>query len=140
MDVVPNGDLKDFLNGLEDKEEEEVEEVKEKETTVWEDIFTALSSWKQSLVDVESRFETTIDFQRGIENIIYRQELDGLLSVQDARELRYVAGLWTRLLHNIASYNIGCVFVKPEIIALMLELYNLHQLGEKTFILCCEKI
>ena len=96
MDVVPNADLKDFLNGLEDKEEE----VKEKETTIWEDIFTALSSWKRSLVDGESLFETTIDIQREIENIIYRQELDGLLSVQDGRELRYVAGLWTRFLHN----------------------------------------
>ena len=140
MDVAPNTDLEDFLNGLEDKEEEVVETVKEKETTVWENIFTALSSWKQSLVDAESLFETTIDFQRGIENIIHRQELDGLLSVLDARELRNVAGLWTKLLHNIASYNIGCVFVKAEIITLMLELYKLHQLDEKTFVSWCEKL
>ena len=133
MDVAPNTDLEDFVNKLE-------REDKEKETTVWDDIFTALSSWKQSLVDVESRYETSIDFQRGIENIIHRQELDGLLSAQDGRELRYVAGLWGRLLHNITSYSIGCRFVKEEIIALMLELYNLHQLDEKIFVSCCEKL
>ena len=137
MDIVrdtdPNDNLENFVNSLEG-------EVKEKETTVWEDIFNALSSWKQSLVDAESLFGTLIDFQRGIENIIHRQELDGLLSVLDSRELRNVAGLWTKLLHNIASYNIGCVFVKAEIITLMLELYKLHQLDEKTFVSWCEKL
>ena len=123
--------LKDFLKGLEDKEV--------KETTVWDDIFTALCSWEQTLIDTESRFEKTINFQRRIENIISRQELDGLLSVQDAKDLRYVAGLWSSLLHNIASYNTGC-FVKSDIIALLLKLYNLRQLNQETFVSCCEKI
>ena len=135
MDADMNTDLEDFLNGLEDKENEIV-----KDTTVWEDIFAALTSWKQSLIDSESLFETTVEFQRSIENIIRRQELDGLLDVQDAKELRYVAGLWTTLLHNISTYNVGCAFAKGEIISLMLELYNLHQLDRKTFITCCEKL
>ena len=135
MDADMNTDLEDFLNGLEDKENEIV-----KDTTVWEDIFAALTSWKQSLIDSESLFETTVEFQRSIENIIRRQEIDGLLDVQDAKELRYVAGLWTTLLHNISTYNVGCAFAKGEIISLMLELYNLHQLDRKTFITCCEKL
>ena len=106
MDVAPNTDLEDFLNGIEEKEDETV-----KETTVWEDIFSALHSWKQSFVDVESLFEKTGDFQRGIEAIIHRQELE-----QDAKELRFVADLWTKLLNNITSYSLGCVFAKGEII------------------------
>ena len=128
-----DADINVFVNDLEDKEEV-------KDNTVWDDIFTALSSWEQTLIDTERRFEKAINFQHGIENIISRQELDGLLSVQDAKELRYIAGLWTRLLHNIASYNTGCVFAKSEIIALLLELYNLRQLNEKLFVSCCEKI
>ena len=135
MDVAPNTDLEDFLNGIETKEDETV-----KETTVWEDIFTALNSWKQSLVDVESLFEKTGDFQREVEGIIHRQELDGLLSFQDAKELRFVADLWTRLLNNITSYSLGCAFVKGEIIRLLLELYNLHLIDERIFIACCEKL
>ena len=135
MDAVRNSDLEDFLNGIEEKETTPA--VK---TSVWEDIFNALHCWKQSIVDSESLYETAIDFQCGVENIIKRQEIDGLLSVQDAKELRYVAELWTRLLSNVSSYTIGCSFVKGEIIALMLELYNLHQLDQKTFIECCEKL
>ena len=135
MDVAPNTDLEDFLNGIEEKEDETV-----KETTVWEDIFSALHSWKQSLVDVKSLFEKTGDFQRGIEAIIHRQELDGLLSLQDAKELRFVADLWTRLLNNITSYSLGCVFAKGEIIRSLLEIYNLHLIDERKFISCCEKL
>ena len=137
MVVASNTDLEDFLNGL---EEDKKVAVIEKETTVWEDIFSALDRWKQTLVDAESLSAKSNDIQREIESIIRREEIDGLLSVQDASELRYVADLWMRLLHDLNSYHVGCTSVKRNIITSMLELYNLRQIDEETFITSCEKL
>ena len=63
MDVVPDRDLFDFIDGLDAKEKDtslntkvwNKEEEKDEETDVWQDIADALNNWTQRILDNESR-------------------------------------------------------------------------------------
>ena len=99
-----------------------------------------MDRWFQNIQDAESLHEKTEDFRYKIENVLYRQQIDGLLTLQDVIEIRHVSDLWIKLLHTISSYSIGCRFVKKDVISLMLELYNLEQLDGQTFIDCSLKL
>ena len=158
MDVVPDADLLNFVDNLEEKEEESnaawntnvlnfvVDNIEEKplkeEPSVgaWSDIYEALDRWSQSILDAESSRDKTENIRLKIENVIHRQQIDGLLSHFDATELRYVTDLWIRLLHAITSFDIGCTSTKRGIITLMLELYTLNQLHQNVFIETCLKL
>ena len=86
----------------------------EEESDVWSEIADALNQWTQKTLDVETRLNTTVSFREKIEASLHRQQLDGFLNHQDIAELRYITGLWTRLLHSTSSYPIGCIFVKRD--------------------------
>ena len=154
-------DLTDFVNELEKhvcddtlqnnvtkEEEEEWEEtiVQEKpivvseENTVWEDIANGLQIWNQNIKDAEILKGKTEKFRSTVESEVYKQQLDGLLSLSEITEIGYVTGIWVSLLHNISSYNIGCKSLKKDIIGSLVELYSLKQLSRDTLINCCVKL
>ena len=83
---------------------------------------------------------TTVSLREKIEISLHRQQLDGFLHHQDIAELRYIADLWTRLLHFTSLYTIGCNFVKRDIITILLELYKLQQMTDCLFIQACLKL
>ena len=80
------------------------------------------------------------NFHRQIEKSIRRQQLDEFLSSHGITELRYITDVWIKLLNAVSSYSIGCVFVKREIITLLLELYMLKQINSCLFIETCVKL
>ena len=154
MDVVPDGDfLSEFIDSL-GKEEEEVEDERAqsssssippapitheeiKESDVWVDIEEALHIWTTRILDTETRLEKTISYRENIEASLRRQQLDGFLDHHDVAELRHVADLWAHLLNASSCYTIGCVFLKRDIITLLLELYTLKQINNNMFIEAC---
>ena len=107
---------------------------------LWEDIANALEDWTQRVLDVESRHSKVINFQQTIENSLLRQQLDGFLCSQDLSELRYIATLWIDLLNASSCYNLGCIFVKKNILSILLELYTLKQISNDLFIDACLKL
>ena len=130
MDVAPDADLLSFVDNLEEKNLKE-----ESIDGAWNDIYEALDRWSQSILDAESLRDKTEDIRLRIENSIYRQQIDGLLSHFDATVLRHVTDLWIRLLHTITSFAIGCASTKKDIITLML-----NQLDKNVFIETCLKL
>ena len=128
MDVAPDADLLNFVDNLEEKT------LKKEESSAWNDIYEALDRWSQSILDAESLRDKTEDIRLKIENSIHRQQIDVFLSHFDAAELRYVGDLWIRLLHAIATFDIGCTFTKRDILTLLLELYTLNQLNKDVFV------
>ena len=154
-------DLNDFVNELErhnydDKlqdNETKQEEKKWQETvsqekpvmvseenTVWEDIANGLQIWNQTIKDAEILRNKTENFRLTVESEVYKQQLDGLLSLSEITEIGYVTGVWVKLLHTISSYNIGCKSLKKDIIYLLVELHSLKQLSRDTLIDCCVKL
>ena len=91
-------------------------------------------------MDAESLHARSTDLRSGIENSIYRLQLDGFLSTHDVGELRYTTDLWVELLNSLSSYLMGCVFLKKNIISLLLKLYSVKQISEEIFIDSCLKL
>ena len=167
MDVVPDRDfLGEFISSLEREEdaedgeqvrnssissssssvplplpsqlihkEEEAEEGKESD--VWLDIEDALHRWTASILDAESRHDKVASFRDNIEASLRRQQLDGFLDHHDVAELRHVADLFMNLLHATSCYRIGCVFLKRDIITILLELHTLKQITNTMFVEAC---
>ena len=138
---VPNEDSFDFIDSTDEREE--VTEVNREElkcSTVFDSIANGLETWSQSILDAESEHERVEEFRVKIDNSLQRQQFDGLLSPFDVEELRYIANLWIRLLHTISSYNIGCKYLKKDIISFMLELYSANHLDSKIFVDCCAEL
>ena len=147
--------LLDFVDNLGQEEEEEEEEdvytgqipntnitdkcrvKKEEESNIWVDVADALNNWTRRILDAESQHHKSSSFRQNIEEALHRQQLDGLLNHQDITELRYVADLWTNLLNATSCYTVGCVFVKRDIITVLLELYTLKQISSSLFIESC---
>ena len=149
MDVVLDKDLFDFVESLGKEVEEEAgslqvsigeNEEEEKDTDVWSDIADALNNWSQRILDTESLHNILENFRQTIEDSLYKQQLDGLLSFHDIAELRYITDVWIKLLNAISCYGVCCEFVKREIITLLLELYSLKQLTSRLFIETCLKL
>ena len=114
MDVAPFTELQDFIDSL-DVEDKKVEtesirredkdgiyvkdvEVERRQNDLWQNIADAAYNWSRRIVDAESLHARSIDFRSGIENSIYRLQLDGFLSTHDEGELRYTTDLWVELL------------------------------------------
>ena len=108
-----------------------------KESDVWVDIEYALHRWTASILDAESRHDKTASFRDNIEASLRRQQLDGFLDHHDVAELRHVADLFMNLLHATSCYRIGCVFLKHDIITLLLELHTLKQITNTMFVEAC---
>jgi len=153
MDVAPFTELQDFIDSL-DVEDKKVEtesirredkdgiyvkdvEVERRQNDLWQNIADAAYNWSRRIVDAESLHARSTDFRSGIENSIYRLQLDGFLSTHDVGELRYTTDLWVELLNSLSSYLIGCVFLKRNIISLLLKLYSVKQISEELFIQTC---
>jgi len=150
MDVAPFNELQNFIDSL-DVEDKKVEtksirredkdgiyvkdvEVERRQNDLWQNIADAAYNWSQRIVDAESLHARSIDFRSGIENSIYRLQLDGFLSTYDVGELRYTTDLWVELLNSLSSYLMGCIFLKKNIISLLLKLYSAKQISEEIFI------
>ena len=153
MDVAPFTELQDFIDSL-DVEDKKVEtesirredkdgiyvkdvEVERRQNDLWQNIADAAYNWSRRIVDAESLHARSTDFRSGIENSIYRLQLDGFLSTHDVGELRYTTDLWVELLNSLSSYLMGCVFLKRNIISLLLKLYSVKQISEELFIQTC---
>ena len=156
MDVASFTELQDFIDSLdvEDKKLEtetikkedkdgiyvKDEEVDKRQADIWQSIADAANDWSRRLVNTESLHARSTDFRSGIENSLYRLQLDGLLSTHDVSELRYVTELFVDILNLLASYLNGCVFFKKNIISLLLKLYTVKQISEEIFIDTCSKL
>ena len=156
MDVAPFTELQDFIDSL-DVEDKKVEtesirredkdgiyvkdvEVERRQNDLWQNIADAAYNWSQRIVDAESLHVRSTDLRSDIENSIYRLQLDGFLSTHDVGELRYTTDLWVELLNSLSSYLMGCIFLKKNIISLLLKLYSAKQISEEIFIDTCLKL
>ena len=152
MDVAPYTELQDFIDSLDVKDrkvEIETVRVEEKGDTgveerrqddIWQIIADAANDWSRRLVDAECLHARSTDFRSNVESSLYRQQLDGFLSIRDLGELRYTTDLWVELLNSLSSYLVGCVFLKRNIISLLLKLYSVKQISEELFIEPCLKL
>ena len=152
MDVAPYTELQDFIDSLDVKDrkvEIETVRVEEKGDTgveerrqddIWQIIADAANDWSRRLVDAECLHARSTDFRSNVESSLYRQQLDGFLSIRDLGELRYTTDLWVELLNSLSSYLVGCVFLKGSVISLLLKLYSVKQISEELFIETCLKL
>ena len=153
MDVAPFTELQDFIDNL-DVEDKKLEtktvgeedkdgiyvvdtEVDKRQADIWQNIADVAYDWSRRIVDAESLHARSTDFRSGIENSLYRLQLDGFLSTHDVGELRYITDLWVELLNSLSSYLMGCIFLKGNIISLLLKLYSTKQISEELFIKTC---
>ena len=98
MDVAPYIELQDFINSLDVKDRKvEIETVREEEKDdicvgdteveerrqddVWQNIADAANDWSRRLVDAECLHARSTDFRSNVESSLYRQQLDGFLSL-----------------------------------------------------------
>ena len=156
MDVASFTELQDFIDSFDvedkkletetikkvDKDEIYVkdEEVDKRQADIWQIIADAANDWSSRIIDAESLQARSTDFRSGVENSLYRLQLDGFLSSHDVSELRYITELWVELLNSLSSYLMGCVFLKRNIISLLLKLYSVKQISEEIFIDTCLKL
>ena len=151
MAFVPDAELSNFVDSLDVKvESENLREEKSlsdtgcrdenKEDDVWEIIANAADDWSRRLVDAECLHKRSIDFRTNVENSLYRQQLDGFLSDRDTAELRYITNLWADLLNTLSSYLTGCIFLKRNVIHLLLKLHAVKQIADELFIETCLKL
>ena len=157
MDVAPYTELQDFIDSLDVKDRKvEIETVRVEEKDdisvgdteieerrqddVWQNIADAAYDWSRRLVDAECLHARSTDFRSNVESSLYRQQLDGFLSIHDVSELRYTTDLWVELLNSLSSYLVGCVFLKRNVISLLLKLYSVKQISEELFIEICLKL
>ena len=145
--VSDNDVLTNFVDNLIEEENRKItpcynEETETTTTTtttnnMWSDIVNALNEWTQKLLDTETCYHKTDNFQENIEASLRRQQIDGFINEQDMAELRYVKDLWVNLLNSISTYNNGCIFVKRDIITFLLELHKVRQITDCVFIETC---
>ena len=152
MDVAPDEGFCDFIDSLDVKDRKvEIETVREKrrddaeveerrQNDIWQIIADAANDWSRRIVDAECLHARSTDFRSDVENSLYRQQLDGFLSIRDVSELRYTTDLWVDLLNSLSSYLVGCVFLKRNVISLLLKLYSVKQISEELFIETCLKL
>ena len=107
---------------------------------IWSDINTALESWTTRVLDAEAEQSKSKEYQQVVEEALRRQQRDGLLTHHDYTELVYIASLWNNLLNTTSCYTLGCIGVKRDIIAILLDLYTLKQLTNHTFVEACLKL
>ena len=159
MDIAPYADLQDFIDSLDvkdrkveaetvRKEEEDIgggggvagdgtEEVERRRDDVWQSIADGANDWSRRLVDAECLHTRSSDFRSNIENSLYRQQLDGFLSIRDMADLHYITDLWVELLNTLSSYQMGCIFLKRNVIYVLLKLHSVKQISEELFIETC---
>ena len=152
MDVAPDEGFCDFIDSLDVKDRKvEIETVREKrrddaeveerrQNDIWQIIADAANDWSRRLVDAECLHARSTDFRSNVESSLYRQQLDGFLSISDVGDLRYTTDLWVELLNSLSSYLVGCVFLKRNVISLLLKLYSVKQISEELFIETCLKL
>ena len=159
MDVAPYTELQDFIDSLDVKDRKveietvrveekddicvgdtEVEVEERRQDDIWQIIADAANDWSRRLVDAECLHARSTDFRSNVESSLYRQQLDGFLSIRDVGDLRYTTDLWVELLNSLSSYLVGCVFLKRNVISLLLKLYSVKQISEELFIETCLKL
>jgi hypothetical protein len=96
MDVAPFTELQDFIDSL-DVEDKKVEtetrgedckdgvyvvdtEVDKRQADIWQIIADAANDWSRRIVDAECLHARSTDFRFGVENSLYRPQIDGFLS------------------------------------------------------------
>jgi hypothetical protein len=157
MDVVPDEDLHDFIDSIDNsgavKEELAIDTdnphpqpssssdaAYDYDGNIWDDITASLDNWIERILDAEARHSKTVNFYQRVEESLTRQQQDGLLSVNELAELRYIANLWWHLLHTSSYYTAGCNFLKKDIIELLLDLYSVRQITRGVFLDSCLKL
>ena len=153
MDVVPDEGFCDFIDSLDVKdrkveietgrgEEKEIVNTEEerRQDDIWQIIADAANDWSHRIVDAECLHGRSTDFRSNVESSLYRQQLDGFLSISDVGDLRHTSDLWVELLNSLSSYLVGCVFLKRNVISLLLKLYSVKQISEELFIETCLKL
>ena len=92
------------------------------------------------VLHAEAQHSKSKQYQQVVQEALQRQQSDGLLSHHDYTELVYIADLWNSLLNSTSTFTLGCVAVKKDIIAILLELYTLKQVTKHMFIEACLKL
>ena len=150
MDVVPNRDLYDFLEGAGGIDNVNARNLDSSvllsddvaAVDVWHLIANVVDNWSRKIIDVESLHKRCDSLRTSLEDSIYRQELDGFLPTFELSELHATKDKFIRLLHALSSYSV-CdhhTTVKKDIISMMLDLYELKKLNAQTFITCCANL
>ena len=147
MDVVPDRDLYDFIEGAGGIENVNARDIDSSvslsddvaATDVWHLIANAVDNWSRKIIDAEGLHKRSDSLRTSLDDSIYRQELDGFLPTFELSELNATKDKFIRLLHALSSYSVGDrhTTVKKDIISMMLDLYELKKLTAQTFITCC---
>ena len=125
------------MDSVDIKEDGTVESNQQREEDVFICITDIFNNWIGRIRDTETYFSKTSNTKKDILKSLERMQLDGLINHQDVSEVTYVANMWIRLLNAMRSYNVGCDFVKRDIITYLLELYKMRQLPDSLFIEVC---
>ena len=109
---------------------------------IWVDITDALDHWMASLIDVETRISTHKSLKsHRINQSIDRMVGDGLISICEANDLRFVGDSWMRLLDTYSLYSaVGSQSYKREIFSTLIDLYSAKQITKELFLRICNEL
>ena len=96
------------------------------------DLNTTFNAWMSNVIDNEAG--RTTDLKKKITESLNRQLQDGLISYHEYVDMRYICGIWIKLLLLIKSYNLGCTSIKKDISSLLVELFDLKQISKSLLI------
>ena len=103
---------------------------------ILESITDGLENWSIAISDTERFWNEVEDLRYNVECNLYRQQCYGLMNESDVVEMRNISDKWSRLLHSISMYNIGYVYLRGEIITLLIDLFLVNQIDKPLLIEC----
>ena len=80
-----------------------------------EHIISAVDSWTERILDVESRLKKTKDIRKSVLDSLTRQVSDGLISGQDSKELGLTCDLWMNLYKSFLCKITGADFSDRDV-------------------------
>ena len=99
-----------------------------------DDIISAVDSWAERIIDVESRLKKTKDIRKSVLDSLTRQVSDGFISGQDSKELGITCDLLVNLYKSFLCKTTGDDFSDRDVLTYLVELYSLKQISKRFFI------
>lgn len=100
---------------------------------ILDEITRAYGSWLQRITLLENELRRNKNVQEHVIESLQRQLWDGLITSDEASELRTVIDLWTRLHASYSCKQLGAEYSDREIVEILLDLLTLDQIS-KSFV------
>lgn len=101
--------------------------------SILDEITRACESWTQRITALENELRRNKDVKEFIVEGLQRQVWDGLMTSEEASELRIVIESWTRLHASYSCKQLGAEYSDREIVDILLDLFALKQIS-KSFV------